>query len=252
MIYFISEIMHRGSPIGHQSSLGEEARLRARIARDTRRLAVIGSRTRQLPERYIASAILDKKRFAGRSYAAFLLDTAHATRGFELWDDIVTYFRRFRLISTAMRLLSVIISAIEAGAAFIIAAGVVLALSPAAALCLLASEIDAAISTASDLACVRRLAQAGGVTFVFPPRDRRVLGSGGTLTRHAAELSLGGTVLIVSPYTLSPRGAGGRGAYSSMRREADGVFLLRRRFYFKLRRKMEALFTAPDTVMIYL
>lgn len=130
MIYFISEIMHRGSPIGHQSSLGEEARLRARIARDTRRLAVIGSRTGQLPERYIASAILDKKRFAGRSYAAFLLDTAHATRGFELWDDIVTYFRRFRLISTAMRLLSVIISAIEAGAAFIIAAGVVLALSP--------------------------------------------------------------------------------------------------------------------------
>ncbi len=240
------------TPFRCYSTLGEEAWLRARIARDTRRLAVLGSRSGRRTERHIASAILDQRRFAGRSYLSFLLNTALSTRGFELWEDISSYFRRFRLFSSALRLLSMIISAIEAGAAFIIALGIVLAFSPAVLLWLLASEIDAAISTASDLAAVQRLAQKGGMTFVFPPRDRCVLGNGGTLTRHAAALSYRGTVLIVSPYLISSRGAGGRGGYSSMRRESEGVYIIRRRFYFKLRRKMYRLFTAPDTVMIYL
>lgn len=254
MIYFISDKIDIPKT-ARRAPFSEEAWLRARIERDTRRLAVLGSRSGRKYERHIATAVLDKKRFSGYSYAAFLFNTARTTRGFELWEDICSFFRRFRLLSMILRLLAVIMAAIEAGAAFaafMIAAGVLLALSPAALLWLFAAEVDAAISSAADLDAVRRAAQNGGVTFVFPPRDPQALGRDGTLTRHAGSLAAGGTVLIVSPYMISSRGAGGRGGYSSMRRERAGVYMIRRRFYFKLRRRMGKLFTARDTVMIYL
>lgn len=254
MIYFISDNKDRHKT-ARRAPFSEEAWLRARIERDTRRLAVLGSRSGRRSERYIANAVLDKKRFSGYSYTAFLFNTARATRGFELWEDLCSFFSRFRLLSAVFRTFTVIMAAIEAGAAFaafMIAAGILLALSPAALLWLFAAEVDAAISSAADLSAVRRSAQNGGVTFVFPPRDPQALGRGGTLTRHAGSLAVGGTVLIVSPYIISSRGAGGHGGYSSMRRERAGVYMIRRRFYFKLRRRMGELFTARDTVMIYL
>lgn len=227
----------------------EESRLEYRIARDTRRLATLRSRSHSAAEAYIASAALDRKRFARKSYILFLFDTVTSTRGFELWDGIVGVFRRFRLISTTLRIAAVIISAIETGAAFILAAGIVLALSPAILLFLTAVTLDSAISGLGAVKEIRRIAADGAVTFVFPPR--------GALGRDRApggygSLALSGTVIIVSPYLISARGDGGRGGYSSLRRERENVYIIRRRMYFVIRRRLESIFRKKDTTLIYL
>lgn len=227
----------------------EESRLEYRIARDTRRLATLRSRSHSAAEAYIASAALDRKRFARKSYILFLFDTVTSTRGFELWDDVVGVFRRFRLISTTLRIAAVIISAIETGAAFILAAGIVLALSPAILLFLTAVTLDSAISGLGAVKEIRRIAADGAVTFVFPPR--------GALGRDRApggygSLALSGTVIIVSPYLISARGDGGRGGYSSLRRERENVYIIRRRMYFVIRRRLGSIFRKKDTTLIYL
>ena len=227
----------------------EESRLEYRIARDTRRLATLRSRSHSAAEAYIASAALDRKRFARKSYILFLFDTVTSTRGFELWDGIVGVFRRFRLISTTLRIAAVIISAIETGAAFILAAGIVLALSPAILLFLTAVTLDSAISGLGAVKEIRRIATDGAVTFVFPPR--------GALGRDRApggygSLALSGTVIIVSPYLISARGDGGRGGYSSLRRERENVYIIRRRMYFVIRRRLGSIFRKKDTTLIYL
>lgn len=227
----------------------EESRLEYRIARDTRRLATLRSRSHSAAEAYIASAALDRKRFARKSYLLFLFDTVTSTRGFELWDGIVGVFRRFRLISTTLRIAAVIISAIETGAAFILAAGTVLALSPAILLFLTAVTLDSAISGLGAVKEIRRIAADGAVTFVFPPR--------GALGRDRApggygSLALSGTVIIVSPYLISARGDGGRGGYSSLRRERENVYIIRRRMYFVIRRRLGSIFRKKDTTLIYL
>ena len=227
----------------------EESRLEYRIARDTRRLATLRSRSRSAAEAYIASAALDRKRFARKSYILFLFDTVTSTRGFELWDGIVGAFRRFRLISTTLRIAAVIISAIETGAAFILAAGIVLALSPAILLFLTAVTLDSAISGLGAVKEIRRIAADGAVTFVFPPR--------GALGRDRApggygSLALSGTVIIVSPYLISARGDGGRGGYSSLRRERENVYIIRRRMYFVIRRRLGSIFRKKDITLIYL
>lgn len=227
----------------------EESRLEYRIARDTRRLATLRSRSHSAAEAYIASAALDRKRFARKSYILFLFDTVTSTRGFELWDGVVGVFRRFRLISTTLRIAAVIISAIETGAAFILAAGIALALSPAILLFLTAVTLDSAISGLGAVKEIRRIAADGAVTFVFPPR--------GALGRDRApggygSLALSGTVIIVSPYLISARGDGGRGGYSSLRRERENVYIIRRRMYFVIRRRLESIFRKKDTTLIYL
>lgn len=227
----------------------EESRLEYRIARDTRRLATLRSRSHSAAEAYIASAALDRKRFARKSYILFLFDTVTSTRGFELWDGVVGVFRRFRLISTTLRIAAVIISAIETGAAFILAAGTVLALSPAILLFLTAVTLDSAISGLGAVKEIRRIAADGAVTFVFPPR--------GALGRDRApggygSLALSGTVIIVSPYLISARGDGGRGGYSSLRRERENVYIIRRRMYFVIRRRLGSIFRKKDTTLIYL
>ena len=227
----------------------EESRLEYRIARDTRRLATLRSRSHSAAEAYIASAALDRKRFARKSYILFFFDTVTSTRGFELWDGVVGVFRRFRLISTTLRIAAVIISAIETGAAFILAAGIALALSPAILLFLTAVTLDSAISGLGAVKEIRRIAADGAVTFVFPPR--------GALGRDRApggygSLALSGTVIIVSPYPISARGDGGRGGYSSLRRERENVYIIRRRMYFVIRRRLGSIFRKKDTTLIYL
>ena len=227
----------------------EESRLEYRIARDTRRLATLRSRSHSAAEAYIASAALDRKRFARKSYILFLFDTVTSTRGFELWDGVVGVFRRFRLISTTLRIAAVIISAIETGAAFILAAGIALALSPAILLFLTAGTLDTPISGLGAVKEIRRIAADGAVTFVFPPR--------GALGRDRApggygSLALSGTVIIVSPYLISARGDGGRGGYSSLRRERENVYIIRRRMYFVIRRRLGSIFRKKDTTLIYL
>ena len=172
-----------------------------------------------------------------------------STRGFELWDGVVGVFRRFRLISTTLRIAAVIISAIETGAAFILAAGIALALSPAILLFLTAVTLDSAISGLGAVKEIRRIAADGAVTFVFPPR--------GALGRDRApggygSLALSGTVIIVSPYLISARGDGGRGGYSSLRRERENVYIIRRRMYFVIRRRLGSIFRKKDTTLIYL
>lgn len=229
---------------------GEEERLRARIARDTRRLAVLRSRSQSKAESRIAAATLDRKRFSRKSYIMFIADTVTSTRGYEVWDETLAFFRRFRLISATLRIAAAIVYAIETGAAFILAAGIIFALSPAILLFFAAASLDSVISGSRALATVERLAADGAATFVFSPRGS--LGRGSCLEKNAGGLAASGTVFIVSPYLFSARGAGGRGAYAAMRHEGGHVYIIRRRMFFRIRRKMNGIFSKKDTTLIYL
>ena len=55
-------------------------------------------------------------------------------------------------------------------------------------------------------------------------------------------------VLIVSPFWVSPRGLGRRKPYLNVRQERAHVYLIRRYFFFSLRKK---LLTPDKTVLVY-
>ncbi len=56
-------------------------------------------------------------------------------------------------------------------------------------------------------------------------------------------------VLIVSPYSFSSRGINGRGAYLTARQEGENLYLVRRYYYFTLRRRVLDIIDPDMTVM---
>ncbi len=230
----------------------EEAQLEARISRDTRRLEILRSRSDDPMAARAATAAFERKRFSRKNYLMFIWDTLSATRGFEIWDSILAYARKFKLISGTLRAAAVLISILETGAVFIIAAGILLAVSPALILLLLAVHVDSLISGRRAIALVSSIMRDRNITFIFPPRGS--LGRERFLAHNAQALaeSIPGTVLIVSPYLFSSVGIGGKGYYSSVRKESDSVYLIRRQTYFKLKRRLSRLFSLSGTTLIYL
>ena len=56
------------------------------------------------------------------------------------------------------------------------------------------------------------------------------------LVQNARELATRGTVLLISPYWLAARGIYPHGFYCTVRREAPQILLVRRYYFFSLRR----------------
>ena len=114
----------------------------------------------------------------------------------------------------------------------------------------IAAHIDSLISSGRAVSRVRQIARECDVTFVFPPRI--AVAENAFLAANTRVLAKNGAVFIVSPYLFSARGVGGKGAYSSLRYEGNGVYIIRRRTYFRLRRKLPQLFSLRGTTFIYL
>lgn len=234
------------------SFFSEEARLEAKIARDTRRLDVLRARSDGIAEARAASAALERKLFSHKSYIMFIWDSISSTRGYEIWDEILAFARKFKLISATLRIGALLLSALETGAAFLIAAGIMLAFSPALLLLTLAASLDSVISGRKAEAIVSRITQNRNIIFIFPPRG--AIGKKRFLSYNAKTLAVSTecTVFVVSPYIFSSCGIGGHGQYSSVRCESEGVYIIRRQAYFRLRRRHPRLFEDRGTMFIYL
>ncbi len=87
---------------------------------------------------------------------------------------------------------------------------------------------------------------------VFVPSRGAALTDGSFLERQAHAMTLEGqvAVLIVSPYLVSRRGMGGRGGYFTARKEADNLFMVRRHYFFILRKRVLDV-VDPDMTVIY-
>ncbi len=86
---------------------------------------------------------------------------------------------------------------------------------------------------------------------VFVPPRGRSLEEASFFVRNARTMAADGVaVVVVSPYLLSSRGLGGKGGFFTARREAPGLYLARRHYFFFLRRRVLDAMEA-DITMVY-
>jgi len=88
------------------------------------------------------------------------------------------------------------------------------------------------------------------IRVMIPPRGG-AFGEGSFFIRNARAMAADGVaVLVVSPYPLSSRGLGGKGGFFTARREAEGLYLVRRHYFFMLRKRvLDAL--EQDITVVY-
>ena len=184
-------------------------------------------------ERLLREAAEHREIASRRNAVSDLFLSANRTGVVRLWMAVLTFLRRFRMLRLILRTVQWLFMLLEAGTLIVLTTAIFFVLLP-----LLAAGIAALLPIAlADRRQSRKrlsaaLADSRGAVFLFAP--------GAVAYQTAVTLAAGHgyTVLLVSPYRISPRrtdGAPGQ-FFLNLRREADGVFLIRRSFYFCARK----------------
>lgn len=169
------------------------------------------------------------------SYPRYLLSTLRQSTAYRGWMRLLTYFRRFRLVSVIIRVATSLVTIIETSALLIVAATVFIVTLP---LLLAASLITAVAVMISGRRCNRRLEPLlrDKQMFVFFPTatPRR----GGVLDATICQLSADprNAIFAVSPHLISSELLGRREPYFIQCQVAENVYYVRKYYFFMLRR----------------
>ncbi len=254
-----------------QSSGREIARLQRELQAERRRVASLEREVSDL-RRQIQSNTYEhrdrplrrlRRRATGEDREALLLEAAnrrahHHRKGSflrYLWETVmesapvlilsklIRYLRRVRavqLILTVTLALGAVVTVAVVGAAVL-----PFLLFGAASLSILAFTR----SRRMNRILAREL--SGKAVRVFIPPRGASLKAGSFFIRNARAMACEGVaVLVVSPYPVSNRGLGGKGGFFTARKESEGLYLIRRHYFFMLRKQvLDAL--EQDITMVY-
>ena len=155
-------------------------------------------------------------------------------RPYRLWKQLLVYLRRIRMISILIRVVSVIFSVLQTGALVLLTTAVLFILLPILLLLILVGTIAALADRRRSLRILERELTGKRVYVFFCIR-------GGFGESNARALAREGntTVLVVSPYWISPAAFGSHRPFVNLRREEEALFLIRRYFYFSVRKRLD-------------
>lgn len=174
-----------------------------------------------------------------QTYLSFTLGLFQSSRLFRVWERYVKYFRRFRFVTTAMRLLPWILLLISTNTLLYAIAAVAVILVPLLVLTILSLVASAPIRHRSMNDRMAKHLFEKTVYVIFPERAKEFAGAAfwkANVLDLAADSDA--RVVIVSPFLLSPRGLNENRFYFNARRETPNVFLVRRHYFFSLRRNV--------------
>lgn len=155
-------------------------------------------------------------------------------RPYRLWKQLLVYLRRIRMISILIRVVSVIFSVLQAGTLVILTTAVLFILLPILLLLLTLGTVAALVDRRRSLRILERELTDKRVYVFFCIR-------GGFGEENARSLARSGdvAVLVVSPHWISPTAFGSRRPFVNLRREEESLFLIRRYFYFSVRKRLD-------------
>lgn len=177
------------------------------------------------------------------SFLRYLWETVMESAPVQVLAKLIRYLRRIRavqLILTVLLALGAVVTVAVVSAAFLpfLLAGTALL----AMLALMRSRRMNRI--------LKKELSGKRVRVLVPPRGQSPDGSSFFARNARAMAADGVAVVVVSPYLLSRRGLGGKGGFFTARCEAPGLYLVRRHYFFILRRRvLDAM--EQDLTMIY-
>lgn len=169
------------------------------------------------------------------SYFSYLVSRVTHSESWRLVNTVTRLSRRYLFLARTARMALYLWRIIDAGAALVVMVAVFAILLPVLLTAALATLIISLVSSRSANAKIK--AELERDVTVFFAGDGQMQKNGffaGTVREAAAR----GTVIVVSPHFFDPRGLGGRGYYVCTRREEPGVWLVRRSYYYYLRRTL--------------
>lgn len=224
---------------------GRTAKLERKISELNRELQVLGhpqdkpirrftQRKKNLHQEELLLRDADRQAryYRKSSFLRYLIDAFRESAFMHVLTKIRRYLKRFQLVQTIIPIL--------------LAVGAVAAVAIVSPLALLISSIAIVLPTAFILLRFRRMNRLlrqeltdRRIRIMIPPK-KKALESNSFFIRNALAMASepNVTVIVITPHPLSRRGLGGRKNFFTARKEAETLYLVRRHFFFSLRRRV--------------
>lgn len=168
-----------------------------------------------------------------RFFFGFVYDALTHTPLYTHWQTFLSILRRFRAVAFFLRVLTVIFTIIETGTLVLLTTAVFLVILPLATALMLGILITALLESRRTNRQLTQWLDGKRIYVLFlSPRENPFLEQNATLLSKDEDTA----VIVVSPYLLSPRGLHKDGFYCTARCENENVYLIRRYYYFSLRK----------------
>lgn len=178
--------------------------------------------------------------FSKRSYSAYLMGLIANTSVFKLYRKFLDYLRKYSFITTTLKIVSFIFTFLETSAVFILAASFFVVSLPLTFLVGYAALLLTMFGKRRAKRKVKKAIEDKKVTILFPQRGKALSEDSffAGMTRDICRRT-GGVAIVVSPYFYSTRGISkSKRLFLSMRDESNGILLVRRHFFFSLKRRI--------------
>ena len=170
-----------------------------------------------------------------RFFFGYAYDLFTHTSLFSHWQNLLAYFRRFRMIALLLRITTLILTVLETGALVILTTAVFLVILPVATALMLGILLTALLeSRRTNRALLEHTREKSVCVLFMTPHENPFL------PLNAASLAARGhVVIILSPYWISPKGLRAKSSfYCTARSESPSVFLVRKYYFFSLRKRV--------------
>ena len=174
-----------------------------------------------------------------RNYPKYLISLVKSTSFWLLCQRGLSFFRKFRLISWILRIVTRIVIWAETSVAFIAWISATIVILPFLALLSAASLFIALFRSKNANKHFEELLGGKKVYILFASkkqlskRGEKV----GFFVQNVRELALRDSVcIVVSPHFFGREGIGGSDFYVTARKESENIYMVRKNYYFMLRR----------------
>jgi hypothetical protein len=233
-----------------QSIIKRQAREINRLRRENARLRQIAYKSHRPTDtddsaaRLFSDICASQRAMEAESYTKYIYFGVKDSSAYSIWMRILTYFRRFRLASTIIRIATWIVTLIQSSALLIVSTAVFVVTVPLLIIASITMGIAALIHSTSLNRRFSALAQGKKIYVFFPSAAQRTVGySVVRETAHQLAKNKNNLVFIVSPYNFSSYILGNKQPYMTSKSLSNNIYCIRKHYFFTLRKKV---LSSPD------
>lgn len=191
-----------------------------------------------------AAAERNRRMREKRSFLSYAWASVRGSTLYAHWTGFLTYLRRFRTVALVLRVTSFVFAILETGALVILSTVIFVILFPLALALLLGILLAVLIEGRRTNRMLARMTEGKRVCVLFLQRSEEAF-----LRWNACDLAKRGyVVLVLSPYFVWRKGLGNRRFFCTATEVCGRVFLVRRYYFFSLRKRV---LDQRETVWVY-
>ena len=177
--------------------------------------------------------------FSKKRYFGYIIHLIKSTSFFRLYQKILAFFRRYALLSTTLKILLAVLTVVQSSAIFVIATSASVVAIPFILTVSYVVFFLALFHRKKNDAANKKLLANKHIVVFFPPK-KRALEKNSFFSGMVEEFSHrpGHVCIVVSPHFWRNRGLfDNHKPYRFSRAEGTGILLVRRQYYFVLKKK---------------